>query len=100
MSDKIIIYQKSDSLLVPNLKEPLHLLLEVSEFLRQICAFMGFYAAQNGNSVPAFRDNPSVPSSTIKQVQDFVWWNQVLSRAYTIITTVITVYEKQVTNVF
>ena len=57
---------------MPNLKEPLHLLLEVSEFLRQICAFMGFYAAQNDNSVPTFRGNPPVPSSTVKQVQDFV----------------------------
>ena len=28
----------------------------------EICAFVGYYAAQSGNSVQAFRDNLSVPS--------------------------------------
>ena len=32
-----------------------------------ICALPGYYAAQGGNSVLKFRDNPSVPSSRVKK---------------------------------
>jgi len=35
--------------------------------MRQICALRESYAAENCNSVPTFRDKPSVPSSTVKQ---------------------------------
>jgi len=31
-----------------------------------ICAFLGYYTAYNGNFLPTFRDNPSVPSSRVK----------------------------------
>ena len=33
----------------------------------EICALLGYYAAQSGNSVPTFRDNISVPSSRVKK---------------------------------
>jgi hypothetical protein len=33
----------------------------------EICALLGYYAASFGNSVPAFRDNLSVPSSRVKK---------------------------------
>jgi hypothetical protein len=32
----------------------------------EICAFLGFYAAQIGSLLPMFRDNLSVPSSRAK----------------------------------
>ena len=32
----------------------------------EICPFLGFYAAQNGNSLPTFRDNVPVSSSRVK----------------------------------
>ena len=28
----------------------------------EICALLGYYAASNGNTLPTFRDNVSVPS--------------------------------------
>ena len=31
-------------------------------------ALLGFYAARSGNSLPTFRDNLSVPPSTIKEL--------------------------------
>jgi hypothetical protein len=30
----------------------------------EICALLGYYAASNGNHLPTFRDNVSVPSSS------------------------------------
>jgi hypothetical protein len=33
----------------------------------EVFALLGFYEAYSGNSIPTFRDNLSVPSSTIKQ---------------------------------
>jgi hypothetical protein len=35
-----------------------------------ICAVLGHYAALSGSSVPMFRDNQSVPSSTVKNLED------------------------------
>jgi hypothetical protein len=35
--------------------------------INEICALLGYYAAFDGNSVPKFRDNPSVPSSRVKK---------------------------------
>jgi hypothetical protein len=35
--------------------------------VNEICKLLGVYAAQNGNSVPTFRNNLSVPSSRVKQ---------------------------------
>ena len=35
--------------------------------LREICALLGFYVAQNGISIPTIRDNLSVPSASVKQ---------------------------------
>ena len=32
------------------------------------CAFLGYYAAFSGNSLPKFRDNPSFPSSRVKNL--------------------------------
>jgi len=32
----------------------------------EICAILGFYAVYNGNFMPTFRDNLSVPSSSVK----------------------------------
>jgi hypothetical protein len=34
--------------------------------LNEICALMGFYATQNGNTILTFRDNLSVPSLKLK----------------------------------
>ena len=34
--------------------------------VNEICAVLEFYAAQNGNLVPNFRDNLSVPYSRVK----------------------------------
>jgi hypothetical protein len=33
----------------------------------EICAFLRYYAASNGNPLPTFRDNVSVPSSRVKK---------------------------------
>jgi hypothetical protein len=33
----------------------------------EICILLGYYAEQRGNSVPTFRDNLSVPFSTVKK---------------------------------
>ena len=33
----------------------------------EICALLGYYAASNGNPLPTFRDNVSVPSSRVKK---------------------------------
>jgi hypothetical protein len=33
----------------------------------EICALMGYNAAQSGNPLPMFRDNVSVPSSRVKK---------------------------------
>jgi hypothetical protein len=35
-------------------------------YVNKICALLGFYAKQNCNSVPTFRDNLSAPSSRVK----------------------------------
>jgi hypothetical protein len=35
----------------------------------EICAIMGYYAASNSNCFPTFRDNLSVPSSTVKALE-------------------------------
>jgi hypothetical protein len=35
----------------------------------EICALLGYYAAQSGNSVPTFRDNLSVPPSRVRKSQ-------------------------------
>ena len=44
---------------------------ENSSFRREVdknCALLGYYAASNGNSLPTFRDNLSVPSSRIELI--------------------------------
>ena len=33
------------------------------------CALMGYYAASSGNSLPTFRDNLSVPFSSVKDTK-------------------------------
>jgi hypothetical protein len=35
--------------------------------VNEICALLGYYAAYSGNSVPTFRGNLSVPSSSVKK---------------------------------
>jgi hypothetical protein len=35
-----------------------------------ICALLGYYAASNGNSLPTFRDNVSVPFSRVKKSEN------------------------------
>jgi hypothetical protein len=37
---------------------------------RTICAVLGHYAASCGNCLPTFRDNVSVPSSTVLTLED------------------------------
>jgi len=32
----------------------------------EICALLGYYAVRDGNSIPTFRDNISIPSSRVK----------------------------------
>jgi len=39
--------------------------------LNETCSLLGFYADWNGNSVPTFRNNLSVPSSEVKQSRAF-----------------------------
>jgi hypothetical protein len=34
---------------------------------REICALLGYYAVLNGNPLPTFWDNVSVPSSRVKK---------------------------------
>jgi len=34
------------------------------------CALLGYYAASSGNSSPTFRDNLSVPSSKVKNLEN------------------------------
>jgi hypothetical protein len=36
----------------------------------EICAILGCYTASNGNPLPTFRDNISVPSSTVKKSKE------------------------------
>jgi hypothetical protein len=46
----------------------------ISGFRRNVnetCSLSGFYAAWNGNSIPTFRNNLSVPSSEVKQSRAF-----------------------------
>jgi len=38
--------------------------------LYENCALLGYYAASNGNFLPTFRDNLSVPSSGVKNPKD------------------------------
>jgi hypothetical protein len=33
----------------------------------EICALLGYYAASNGNPLPTFRDNVSIPSLRVKK---------------------------------
>jgi hypothetical protein len=35
--------------------------------MARICALLGYYAASNGNPLPTFRDNVSVPPSGVKK---------------------------------
>jgi hypothetical protein len=44
----------------------------VPKYSYVICDLLRYYAAQSDNSVPAFRDNLSVPSSTVKNSK---YWN-------------------------
>jgi hypothetical protein len=36
-------------------------------YVNEICALLGYYAAESGNFLPKFRDNPSVLSSRINK---------------------------------
>jgi hypothetical protein len=36
-------------------------------YIDEICALLGYYEASCGNPLPTFRDNISVPSSTVKK---------------------------------
>jgi hypothetical protein len=38
----------------------------------EICTLLGCYAASFGNPLPTFRDNVSVPSSRVKNSDDFL----------------------------
>jgi hypothetical protein len=35
-------------------------------YIDEICVLLGYYAASNGNPLPVFQDNVSVPSSRVK----------------------------------
>jgi hypothetical protein len=46
----------------------------ISGFHRDVddnCAILGYYATSNDNPLPTFRDNVSVPSSTVKEFLNF-----------------------------
>jgi len=48
----------------------------ISSFRRdidEICALLGHYAAQSGNFLPKFRDDLSVPSSTVNKSKNPSW---------------------------
>ena len=47
-------------------KKP-HVTSGVRRNVDEACALLGCYAAYNGNSLPTFRDNLSVPSSKVKK---------------------------------
>jgi hypothetical protein len=38
----------------------------------EVCALLGYYAAPNGNHLPTFRDNLSVPSSSVEKLLLFL----------------------------
>ena len=42
--------------------------LEFRRGVNEICSLLGFYAAQNGRSLPTFRDSVSVPFSRYRQL--------------------------------
>jgi hypothetical protein len=44
--------------------------------LGQICALLGFYAAQNGSFLPTFRVSRSVPTSRVKQSKNLTLENE------------------------
>jgi hypothetical protein len=51
----------------------------------EICALLGYYAAKNGNPLPTFRDNLSVPFSRVRKFKnnnflDLEDWADTLSR--------------------
>jgi len=57
---------------------PYHLsiLFAISGFRPRVdetCALLGYYAAYSGNSLPTFRDNRSVPTSTVKKSGPIVY---------------------------
>jgi hypothetical protein len=41
--------------------------LRVRRDVDEICAVLGYHAASNGNPLPTFQDNVSVPSSRVKR---------------------------------
>jgi len=44
------------------------------------CDLLGYYAACNGNFLPTFRDNLSVPYSTVKILYPWRWDQEVVPR--------------------
>jgi hypothetical protein len=42
--------------------------LRLSREADENCSLLGYYAASSGNSLPTFRNNLSVPSSSVKTV--------------------------------
>ena len=54
----------------------MYVLCMISGFRRginEICALLGFHAAQKGNFLPTFRDNLSVLSSKVQQSNKASW---------------------------
>jgi hypothetical protein len=52
--------------------------LQTPNFIKiEICTLMGFYAVQNGYSVPMFRDNLLVPTSSVKQSKKNLFFDTV-----------------------
>jgi len=45
--------------------------------LYENCAFLGYYAASSGNSLPTFRDKLSFPSSGVEEGTDRLFRNVV-----------------------
>ena len=48
----------------------------ISGFLREVdenCPLLGYYAASSGNFLPTFRDNLSIPSSGVKNLDPLRW---------------------------
>jgi hypothetical protein len=51
----------------PKCKTQLSVTSDFHRDVDEICALLGHYAASNGNPLPTFRDNVSVPTSRVKK---------------------------------
>ena len=59
---------------INNETEKSYVISSFSRDVKEICALLRYYAAQNGNVLPAFRNNLSVPPSRVKKSKNPSSW--------------------------